>query len=165
MSKTLNKIYSKIINKDNYRNFINNFKKENKKVVFTNGCFDIIHKGHVEYLAKAADFGDVFIIGLNTDKSVSRLKGKNRPIQDEMSRALGLAAFSFVGYVILFDEDTPLKLITEIVPDVLIKGADYKAEDIVGYDVIVKSGGEVKTIEFTEGYSTSKIVEKIILSK
>ena len=135
------------------------FKEE--KIVFTNGCFDILHKGHIEYLAKAANLGDVLIIGLNSDESVKRLKGENRPVLDEESRAMALAAIGFVDNVVIFDEDTPYELIKKIQPDVLVKGADYNEDDIVGADIVKAKGGEIKTIEFVEGYSTSKIIDKI----
>lgn len=132
-----------------------------KKVVFTNGCFDILHQGHIDYLSKAADHGDVLIIGLNTDSSVERLKGKGRPIQDEKSRAILLSALRFVDAVVLFDQDTPLELISFVKPDVLVKGSDYKADEIVGYDVVKNNGGEIITIDFLDGYSTSGLIEKI----
>ncbi len=132
-----------------------------KRVVFTNGCFDILHQGHIDYLAKAADYGHVLIVGLNTDKSVYRLKGNGRPVQDERSRALMISALRFVGAVVLFDQDTPYELIKLVNPDVLVKGSDYKPEEIVGYDVVKENGGEVVTIDFLEGYSTSNIIEKI----
>ncbi|OYT16553.1 MAG: D-glycero-beta-D-manno-heptose 1-phosphate adenylyltransferase [Bacteroidetes bacterium 4572_77] len=132
-----------------------------KKIVFTNGCFDLLHKGHIDYLAKASDFGDFMIIGLNTDDSVSRLKGPHRPIQDQSSRAYIMAALEFVDLVVYFDEDTPYDLIKQVQPHVLVKGADYKPEDIVGYDVVMAKGGEVKTMEFLPGYSTSAIENKI----
>ena len=132
-----------------------------EKIVFTNGCFDILHQGHVDYLSKAADLGTKLVIGVNTDDSVRRLgKDKNRPIQDENSRAIILAALHFVDMVILFDEDTPLELIEEIKPHVLVKGSDYKIHEIVGHQVVTKNGGEVRTIDFLEGFSTTKIVEK-----
>jgi rfaE bifunctional protein nucleotidyltransferase chain/domain len=134
---------------------------KNKKIVFTNGCFDILHKGHVDYLAKAADLGDVLVLGLNTDESVSRLKGPHRPIQDEQSRMLIMASLSFVDAVVLFNEPTPLKLIELVQPDVLVKGSDYNIEQIVGYNVVKAKGGEVKTIDFLAGYSTSAIEKKI----
>jgi len=133
-----------------------------KKIVFTNGCFDILHRGHIEYLAKASDLADVMIIGLNTDSSVSRLKGTNRPLQDEYSRALTLASLSFVDFVVYFDEDTPYELIKYVKPNVLVKGSDYKPEDIVGYDILQEYGGEVKTIDFVPGYSTTNIENKIL---
>lgn len=158
----LNKIKSKIVeNKRLLRPVLKVWSEENKKIVFTNGCFDLLHRGHIEYLAKAADFGDVLVIGLNTDQSVSRLKGPHRPIQDEISRAHIMAALEFVDLVVYFDEETPYELIQMIQPDVLVKGADYKAEDIVGYDVVSAKGGKVTTIDFLEGYSTSGIVQKI----
>jgi len=156
----LSKIKSKIVS--NQKELLIQLKLlQQKKIVFTNGCFDIIHRGHIEYLAKAADYGDVLIIGLNTDKSVSRIKGPTRPIQDELSRAHIMAAFDFVDLVVFFDEDTPYKLIELVQPDVLVKGADYKAEDIVGYDIVMAKSGCVKTIEFLAGYSTSAIEKRI----
>ena len=131
------------------------------KIVFTNGCFDILHKGHIEYLAKAANLGDVLIVGLNSDESVRRLKGEDRPVLDEESRAMALASIGFVDNVVIFDEDTPYELIKKIQPDVLVKGADYNEDDIVGADIVKAKGGEIKTIEFVDGYSTSKIIDKI----
>ena len=137
------------------------WKSEGKTIVFSNGCFDLLHRGHIEYLAKTADVGNVLIVGLNTDASVSRIKGADRPIQDEHSRAIILAAISFIDAVVLFDEDTPYNLIKEISPNCLVKGADYKTEDIVGYDIVTSNGGQVVTIDLTEGYSTSNIIERI----
>lgn len=130
-------------------------------IVFTNGCFDIMHLGHVDYLEKARNLGDRLVVGLNTDSSVSRFKGPDRPVQDQQSRAMVMAGFQFVDMVILFDEETPLELISELLPDILVKGSDYLAENIVGAEVVKKNGGEVKTIDFVPGYSTSRIVEKI----
>jgi rfaE bifunctional protein nucleotidyltransferase chain/domain len=135
------------------------FHSEN--IVFTNGCFDILHRGHIDYLAKAADEGSVLIVGLNTDASVQRIKGDSRPVQDETSRAMILAALSFVSAVVMFDEDTPYELIKYVQPDVLVKGSDYKAEDIVGFDIVTAKGGFVKTIDFLDGFSTSRIIERI----
>ncbi len=132
-----------------------------KKVVFTNGCFDLLHQGHIDYLATAADKGDVLIIGLNTDASVKRLKGEERPVQDERSRALILSSLRFVDAVVLFDQDTPYDLIKLVKPDVLVKGSDYKAEDIVGYDVVMENGGEVITVDFLDGFSTSGLISQI----
>ncbi|MDL2314670.1 D-glycero-beta-D-manno-heptose 1-phosphate adenylyltransferase [Bacteroidales bacterium OttesenSCG-928-C19] len=133
-----------------------------QKIVFTNGCFDLVHQGHIDYLSKARDLGDILIIGLNTDNSVRRLKGSHRPINDERSRALILASFLFVDAVILFDEDTPYELIKKVQPDILVKGSDYKAEDIVGYDIVTAKGGKVETLDFLLGFSTSGIEKKII---
>ncbi len=133
-----------------------------KKIVFSNGCFDILHRGHVDYLSKAADLGDVLIIGINTDASVHRLKGNTRPINDEQSRALIVAALNFVTAVVLFDEDTPYELIKKVQPDILVKGNDYLPEEIVGYDVLKAKGGEVVTIPLVKGYSTTSIEHKIV---
>ncbi len=132
-----------------------------KRVVFTNGCFDLIHLGHVDYLEKARMLGDKLVIGLNSDDSVSRFKGPERPLQDQNSRARVLAAMQFIDLVVFFNEDTPLNLITELLPNILVKGSDYLADNIVGADVVKKYGGVVKTIEFVPGYSTSRIVQKI----
>jgi rfaE bifunctional protein nucleotidyltransferase chain/domain len=139
------------------------WKFNNQQVVFTNGCFDILHLGHVDYLEKAAALGKKLIIGVNTDASVKTLdKGKERPINDEYARMRILAALSFVDAVILFSEPTPLELITALEPSILVKGNDYSVDNIVGADVVLKSGGEVKTIELVEGYSTTKIINKIL---
>ena len=159
--KTLEQIKNKIIDRNKLSWLVQEIKSQNKTIVFSNGCFDLVHRGHVEYLAKAADLADVFILGLNTDLSVSRLKGADRPLQDEKARAILMAGFSFIDYVVLFDEDTPLELITSILPDILVKGDDYKIEDVVGYDIVQRNKGTVRTIELTKGYSTSKIVDKI----
>ncbi len=132
-----------------------------KKIVFTNGCFDLIHQGHIDYLSQAADHGDILIIGLNTDASVKRLKGENRPVQDERSRALLLSSLRFVDAVVLFDQDTPYELIQLINPDVLVKGSDYSAEEIVGYDIVTAKSGEVITIDYLDGFSTTGLIEQI----
>ena len=137
------------------------WKRDGKRVVFTNGCFDLLHFGHVDYLEKARRLGDALVVGLNTDDSVSRFKGPQRPIQDERSRARVMAALQSVDLVVMFDEDTPQQLISALQPQVLVKGSDYLAENIVGAEVVKKGGGEVRTIEFVPGYSTSGIVEKI----
>ncbi len=133
-----------------------------KKIVFTNGCFDIIHLGHIYYLSKAADLGNILIIGLNSDNSIKKIKGEKRPVNDHDSRKMTLSSLNFVDAVILFDEQTPYNLIKLIKPDVLVKGGDYDTKKIVGYDIVTAKGGDVKTIEFLKGYSTSKIEEKII---
>jgi D-glycero-beta-D-manno-heptose 1-phosphate adenylyltransferase len=160
----LNFIQSKILlDRSELGNLLAIWRFKNQNIVFTNGCFDIIHRGHVEYLAKAASLADQLIIGLNTDASVKRLKGSSRPVQDENTRALVLASFSFVSRVVLFDEDTPYELIKLIQPDKLVKGGDYKAEDIVGYDVVSKKGGEVVTIDLVEGHSTTSLINKMSL--
>lgn len=137
------------------------WKQEGKKVVFTNGVFDLLHIGHITYMAKAAELGDKLIIGLNADASVKRLKGPDRPVNSQDSRAALLAALFFVDAVVLFEEDTPLNLITTLLPDVLVKGADYQIENIVGGKEVIANGGEVKTINFVEGYSSTSIIQKI----
>ena len=130
-------------------------------MVFTNGVFDLIHIGHISYLSKAAELGDKLIIGLNSDTSVKRIKGESRPVNGQDSRAALLASFFFVDAVVVFEEDTPLNLITTLMPDVLIKGADYAIENIVGAKEVIANGGEVKTITFVEGYSSTSIIKKI----
>lgn len=131
------------------------------KIVFTNGCFDLMHPGHLHYLAEARQLGQHLVVGLNSDDSVQRLKGKHRPIMDEPARALLLASLSFVDLVIPFSEDTPLKLIKAIRPDVLVKGADYKPEEVVGAKEVINWGGELALLTFVPGYSTSEIEMKI----
>lgn len=163
--KYFDHIKSKILSEDNLNILINEWREKNQKIVFTNGCFDLLHLGHIDYLAKAKDLGDKLIIGVNTDDSVRRLKGVYRPLQDENSRLHILAALEFVDTVILFNEDTPYELIKKIQPDVLVKGADYKIEDIVGYDIVTSRGGSVKTIEYLEGYSTTSIEQRILKSR
>ena len=154
-------IQSKILSDNLLQKALNTWRFQDKKIVFTNGCFDLLHLGHIDYLSKAGDLGDVLIVGLNTDSSVKRLKGNNRPLQDENSRAKILASLEFVSAVVLFDEDTPYNLISLVKPAVLVKGSDYKPEQIVGYDILKSYNGEVKTIDFVPGYSTSAIEDKI----
>jgi D-glycero-beta-D-manno-heptose 1-phosphate adenylyltransferase len=137
-------------------------KAEGKKVVFTNGVFDLIHAGHVDYLSKAKKLGDVLILGLNSDDSVKRIKGDKRPILKQEERAFILTNLKPVDYVIFFDEDTPEKLISEIIPDILVKGADWSVEKIIGKDVVEKNGGKVMNIEFVNDQSTSKIIDLIV---
>jgi D-glycero-beta-D-manno-heptose 1-phosphate adenylyltransferase len=137
---------------------------QDKKIVFTNGCFDILHLGHIEYLAKSKDLGDVLIVGLNSDASIKGIKGPGRPINNEHARAISIAALSFIQAVVLFDQPTPYELIKIIQPDILVKGKDYTIDQIVGHDIVTACGGEVKTIELTEGFSTSGIIDKIRIS-
>ena len=136
-------------------------KLSGKKIVFTNGCFDIIHVGHVTYLEKARSFGDLLILGLNSDLSVKRLKGENRPVNNENARKAVIEALRFVDKVFIFDEDTPYELIKAIKPDFLIKGGDYEVDKIVGADIVNQNGGKVLTIPFVEGYSTSNILKQV----
>ena len=129
--------------------------------VFTNGCFDLIHKGHLHYLSEAADLADRLIIGLNSDKSVRMLKGKDRPVKDQETRALLLASIRWIDAVILFDDETPIKLISELRPDVLVKGGDWEIKDIVGSDLVLEDGGKVLSLDFLEGYSSTSYINKI----
>lgn len=137
-------------------------KAAHKKVVFTNGVFDLIHAGHVDYLIKAKELGDVLIVGLNSDNSVKIIKGEKRPILTQEERAFILSNLKPVDYVIFFNEDTPEKLISELIPDVLVKGADWAVDKIVGKEIVEENGGEVKAIEFVNDQSTSKIIDLII---
>ncbi len=157
----LDNIKSKIYTREQIRAVLNVWRLLEKKVVFTNGCFDLLHLGHIDYLSKAADMGDKLVIGLNSDASASALKGPGRPITDQLSRSVMLASFSFVDAVVIFDEPTPLHLIELVRPDILVKGADYSIEQIVGADLVLQYGGEVKTIEYLSGYSTTLIEKKI----
>jgi len=158
---TLQKIQSKILTIDELKRALSVYRLKSKKIVFTNGVFDILHLGHIEYLAKAADEGDALIVGMNSDASTRRLKGPTRPINSQEQRAMVLASLHFVDAVVLFDEDTPYNLISIVQPDVLIKGSDYKPEEIVGSDIVLKRGGQVKTVDLVQGYSTTLIEKKI----
>jgi rfaE bifunctional protein nucleotidyltransferase chain/domain len=154
-------IENKIITDENLESLLTYWRLKNNKIVFTNGCFDLLHRGHIEYLSKTASLGDIVVVGLNSDKSVKSIKGEGRPIQDEYSRALVLASLKQVTGVYLFNDDTPYNLIDKIKPDVLVKGGDYNQDNIVGADVVKMNGGEVVTIDFVEGYSTSSLIEKL----
>ncbi len=140
-------------------------KAEGNRIVFTNGCFDILHSGHVMYLAQAAQLGDILVVGLNSDASVKRLKGEHRPINSQEDRAIVLSALEAVDFVKIFEEDTPYQLIKDIVPDVLVKGGDYTKEQIVGSDFVEARGGTVEIIPFVDGKSTTSIVERIRTDK
>ena len=155
------KINNKLLDGEKLEKWLDDCRKKGKKIVFSNGCFDILHRGHVEYLSKAAAFGDVMVIGLNTDASVRRLKGPSRPVNDEKAREFVLAGLECVTAVVLFDEDTPYNLIKTVQPDVLVKGSDYKPENIVGYDVVMAKGGKVVTVDLVEGFSTTGIISKM----
>jgi len=152
---------NKIVKGDQLARMLAQWRFRDEKIVFTNGCFDVLHPGHIEYLSKARDLGSKLVIGLNTDDSVKRLKGNNRPIITEDYRALMLASLHFVDAVVLFDQDTPLELIEVVQPDVLIKGADYKPEDIVGFEVVTAKGGVVETINLVDGFSTTSLIKKL----
>ena len=158
----LDHVNAKIKTRDAIRTIAATARYFQKKVVFTNGVFDLMHLGHIDYLSKAKDCGKILIVGMNSDASVKLLnKGPQRPLQDQVSRASILAALEFVDYVVVFDEETPYELIQVVQPDVLVKGADYKVEDIAGHDIVLRRGGEVKLIELVEGYSTSSLEKKI----
>jgi D-beta-D-heptose 7-phosphate kinase/D-beta-D-heptose 1-phosphate adenosyltransferase len=156
--KNIKQIEKKIVTRNDWEKLKNHF--QSKKIVFTNGCFDILHLGHVHYLSAAKDLGDILVIGLNSDDSVKRLKGENRPMNTQYARALLLAALQFVDFVIIFDEDTPLNLIQQITPHVLVKGGDYKIEDVVGVDWVMAHGGKVEIVDFVEGYSSTNLIKK-----
>lgn len=153
-------IQSKIIEPDKLSQLLSLWRFKDEKIVFTNGCFDVIHQGHVEYLAQASNLGTKLILGLNSDASVKRLKGPNRPINDEHARSIVMASFSFIDALVVFDKDTPYDLIDQVKPDILVKGGDYVIQDIVGYDIVTKNNGQVVTIDFVDGFSSSSIIKK-----
>ena len=157
----LKNIKSKIYSLSDLKIQSEKWKGKGKKIVFTNGCFDLVHRGHLEVLANTADLGDKLIIGLNSDFSIKELKGENRPIMDELSRAILLASLQFVDAIVFFSEETPYKLIETLVPDVLAKGGDYKVTEIAGNEVVLENGGEVILVPFIHGFSSTNIVEKI----
>jgi len=151
-----------IISREELKKIRQELKKTGKKVVFTNGCFDLIHAGHVDYLAKAKEFGDVLIVAVNSDESIRRIKGPTRPITPLNERGFVLSNLKAVDYVTPFEEDTPFEIINDLVPDVLVKGADWSIENIVGRETVEGNGGEVKTIEFVNNQSTSNIIKIIV---
>lgn len=151
----------KLIEKEKLDNIIKKLKSENKKIVFTNGCFDILHAGHVRYLKESKKFGDILIVGLNSDISVKKIKGESRPINPEMDRAEVLAGLEAVNYIVLFDETSPVKLLEEIKPDIYTKGADYTVETLPEAKTVLSYGGKIEFIKFLEGRSTTKIIDKI----
>ena len=158
-----NQLKEKIVSQDQALKELKTWREKNKKIVFTNGCFDIIHPGHIDYLSQARDLGDILVLGLNTDQSVRRLnKGSNRPINDERTRANVLAGLASVDLIVFFDEETPYNLIKLLQPNVLVKGKDYEVEKIIGFDILKENGGQVITIPFLDGYSTSSLIKKII---
>ena len=150
-----------ILNNESLAFYLLDCMNQNKRVVFTNGCFDLIHQGHKDLLKKARSFGDILLVGLNSDRSIKRLKGIKRPIQNEIERAKNLCEFGSVDGVIIFYEDTPARLIADIKPDVLVKGGDYTIESIIGAGDVLASGGRVEIVPLTPGYSTSKNLEKM----
>ena len=157
----IQKIKSKIVDQEGIQELVKSWKADQQKIVFTNGCFDILHYGHIHYLADARAQGDKLIIGLNSAASVSRLKGAHRPINDDLTRLHQLAVMECVDAVVIFEEDTPLELIKRVMPDLLVKGGDWQPHQIVGATEVMANGGEVKSLAFVEGYSTTDIETKI----
>ncbi len=150
-----------IVERKNIKALSERLKSDGKTIVFTNGCFDILHSGHVFYLQKAKQHGDILILGLNSDASVRRLKGEKRPINSELDRAIVISELKSIDYVVIFEEDTPQEIISLIIPDKLVKGGDYKKEDVVGKEIVESNGGEVVIIPFVDGKSTTNIINKI----
>lgn len=157
----LQRIKSKIVDRKTASSLVDLWKDEKHSIVFTNGCFDLLHYGHLNYLAEAKELGDKLVIGLNSKESVKRLKGNHRPINDDLTRSYLLASLEFVDLVVFFEEDTPYHLINILKPQILVKGGDYQPEEIVGYDLVKENGGEVKVLSFVKGYSTTNIEKKI----
>lgn len=159
--KHIDHIKSKILSRQDMVKQVGLWRNENQEIVFTNGCFDLLHKGHVDYLNRAADKGDVLIVAVNSDASVAKIKGPHRPIQDESSRLWVLSSLACISAVTIFSEDTPMELIKLLKPDVLVKGGDYTLETIVGASEVLQNGGKVEVIPFLEGYSTSRLEDRI----
>ena len=157
----LDKIRDKINTFDSVETLVNQWKNAGLTIVFTNGCFDILHYGHLHYLAAARDLGDRLVVGLNSAGSVRRLKGAHRPLNDELTRQYLLAALSFIDAIVVFDEDTPIELIKRVKPTILVKGGDYALDQIVGADIVIENGGKVMSLPFVEGYSTTNLEQKI----
>lgn len=151
----------KIESSERLKDILARLQSKGKRIVFTNGCFDILHIGHIDYLSRARKMGDILVVGLNSDSSVKRIKGKGRPVNKELDRAKILASLYFVDYVVIFNESTPKELIKKLRPDVLVKGGDWKIKDIVGSDIVRSYGGKVKRISFVKGYSTTSVIEKL----
>lgn len=150
-----------ILEIDDFIEIREKLRSEGKKLVFTNGCFDIIHRGHVEYLNQAKSLGDILIVGVNSDRSVRGLKGDDRPVNTEKDRAFIIDNLKSVDFVVIFDEDTPINIIKKIIPEFLVKGGDWKEEDIVGWDVVKQNGGKVMSLQFIDNYSTTNIINKM----
>jgi len=162
---TIESTVNKIVDPEKFDLQVKNWQQKGMKVVFSNGCFDILHPGHVDYLERARKLGDKLVIGLNSDTSVRRIKGDGRPIVAEEGRAKVLAGLQFVDLITLFEEDTPLRLIENTIPDILVKGSDYSVDQIVGADIVINKGGKVETLPLVEGYSTTLIMNKIVKNK
>lgn len=154
-------IFNKIVEYSKIDKIASTLKKSAKTIVFTNGCFDILHPGHIDLLAKCSEMGDYLIVGVNSDSSIKRLKGPDRPVNNQDARIIVLASLQFIDYLTIFDADTPIELIKKIKPEILVKGGDWDANNIVGSDFVRSYGGKVEIVPFIEGYSTSSIIEKI----
>jgi D-beta-D-heptose 7-phosphate kinase/D-beta-D-heptose 1-phosphate adenosyltransferase len=154
-----------VLNHKKLGKIIYNLKKKRKKIVFTNGCFDLLHLGHIKYLTKAKSLGDYLVVGINTDKSVRKIKGNSRPITKQADRLQILSSLEMVDFLTLFNDSTPLKLISELRPDILVKGADWKIKDIVGQNLVKAYGAQVKRIPYLKGYSTTNLIEKLSRKK
>ncbi len=165
MNPKLQQVSNKIQDWSTACQTVNNWKQSGDQVVFTNGCFDLLHYGHIYYLAQAANLGNRLIVGLNGDASIQRLKGAHRPIKEQLSREHVLASLEFIDLVVVFDQDTPLELISLLIPHILVKGGDWQPKDIVGSAVVLAHGGVVKNLTFVEGYSTTNLEQKILKSK
>lgn len=152
---------NKIISLEESLDFVRSFREQGQKVVFTNGCYDLLHPGHVDYLEKASAFGDKLVVAVNSDRSIKKLKGDSRPIIPEDGRNQMIASLEFTDLVVPFSDETPIKLIEAILPDVLVKGSDYKNQNIVGSDIVIKNGGRVELVDLLEGYSTTTTISKI----
>jgi len=155
-------LLNKIKSTEELKSIVGRLKNAGRKIGFTNGCFDILHAGHVLYLAKARQLVDVLIVGLNSDSSIKQIKGPNRPINNQNDRAIVLAALESVDYIAIFDEPTPIRLIKTITPDILFKGADWKGKTVVGADFVIENGGKVEFIDYLEGRSTTNMIERIV---
>ena len=153
--------HSKMCGLETAKNRIERYKQQGKKIVFTNGCFDILHIGHLRYLKQASEMGDIFIVGLNSDASVQRLKGAGRPVNQEEERAEMLSCYDFIDYIVIFEEDTPYRAVAACEPDILVKGGDYTPDEVAGRDIVLKKGGCVKIIPYVDGKSTSQMIAKI----
>lgn len=154
-------LVKKILDDNTLDKFINTHKRKNEKIVFTNGCFDLLHKGHLTYLMEASNLGDILLIGLNSDQSITRIKGLQRPIQDQNQRAMLLASLFYVDAICIFEENTPINLIKRVKPDVLVKGGDYNEKEVVGREIVLNLGGIIKVLNFEKGYSTSTLITRI----
>lgn len=157
----INQIKRKVLDWPSAKQVVQQWQDSGLEIVFTNGCFDLLHYGHLHYLAEAKDLGDKLIVGLNSADSVRRLKGDHRPINDELTRQINLASLQFVDLVVAFEQDTPQEIIDLLLPDILVKGGDYTIEDIVGANTVLEQGGQVKTLDFIPGYSTTSIEQRI----